>query len=199
MCSTCPKPMGPEGHSQATHGVTNHTVDSVIIGGGQAGLAAGYYLQRLNRDAGRNGSEPALSFAILDANEHPGGAWQHYWDTLELFSPAAYSSLPGWPMPFWPGPGNPSAAHVVSYLKAYEERYNLRPVMASPLRALHPRGRTIHRDTAAHHRLPLQRPVPRSPGAGSRRRQLRSTDRCRSATHGLRSYLGNPSSAPFLA
>lgn len=126
--------MGLEEHSQATHGVTNHTVDIVIIGGGQAGLAAGYYLQRLNRDAGRNGSEPALSFAILDANEHPGGAWQHYWDTLELFSPAAYSSLPGWPMPFWPGPGNPSAAHVVSYLKAYEERYNL-PVHR-PIRVL---------------------------------------------------------------
>lgn len=126
--------MGLEEHSQATHGVTNHTVDIVIIGGGQAGLAAGYYLQRLNRDAGRNGSEPALSFAILDANEHPGGAWQHYWGTLELFSPAPYSSLPGWPMPFWPGPGNPSAAHVVSYLKAYEERYNL-PVHR-PIRAL---------------------------------------------------------------
>jgi len=117
-------------------------VDILILGGGQAGLAAGYYLHRGNRDAARNGAGRALRFAILDANEHPGGAWQHYWDSLELFSPAAYSSLPGWPMPFWSGPGNPSAADVVAYLKAYEARYSL-PVHR-PIRALsmqeHPQG-----------------------------------------------------------
>lgn len=129
-------------HRLTTPGASRRSVDILIIGGGQAGLAAGYYLHRLNRDAARNGSGRALSFAILDANEHPGGAWQHYWDSLELFSPAAYSSLPGWPMPFWPGPGNPSAAHVVSYLKAYQDRYTLpvhRPVQARTVRAL-PKG-----------------------------------------------------------
>src|SRR5699024_3220941 len=138
-----------EEHSQATHGVTNHTVDIVIIGGGQAGLAAGYYLQRLNRDAGRNGSEPALRFAILDANEHPGGAWQHYWDTLELFSPAACRTLPGWPMPFRPGPGNPSAAHVVSSLKAHEEPNTLpaqRPISVLRVQAPPKGGYPAHTD-----------------------------------------------------
>ncbi|MCY1158182.1 MAG: NAD(P)/FAD-dependent oxidoreductase, partial [Citricoccus sp.] len=106
-------------------------VDVLVIGGGQAGLAAGFYLHRLARDAARGRSGPAPSFAILDANDRPGGAWQYYWDTLELFSPAAYSSLPGYQMPPWTGVGNPSAAHVVSYLRAYEQRYELpvhRPV-----------------------------------------------------------------------
>ncbi|MDI3331875.1 MAG: ArsO family NAD(P)H-dependent flavin-containing monooxygenase [Micrococcus sp.] len=106
-------------------------VDVLVIGGGQAGLAAGFYLHRLARDAARGRGGPAPSFAILDANDRPGGAWQHYWDTLELFSPAAYSSLPGVRMPAWAGEGNPSAEHVVSYLTAYEHRYGLpvhRPV-----------------------------------------------------------------------
>ncbi len=49
-----------------------------MIGGGQAGLAAGYHLRRLG-----------LDFVILDAQTSPGGAWQHAWDSLHLFSPAA--------------------------------------------------------------------------------------------------------------
>lgn len=60
------------------------TVDVVVIGGGQAGLAAGYHLRRQGVD-----------FVILGAQSTPGGAWQHTWDSLRLFSPAAFSSLPG--------------------------------------------------------------------------------------------------------
>ncbi|OKJ02996.1 ArsO family NAD(P)H-dependent flavin-containing monooxygenase [Kitasatospora sp. CB01950] len=92
----------------------------VVIGGGQAGLAAGYYLRRAG-----------LDFAILDAARAPGGAWQHYWDSLRLFSPAEYSSLPGRPMPHQSGAPYPDARHVAAYLAAYEERYQLpvhRPV-----------------------------------------------------------------------
>ncbi|MGW2395645.1 ArsO family NAD(P)H-dependent flavin-containing monooxygenase [Kitasatospora sp. NPDC001664] len=92
----------------------------LVVGAGQAGLAAGYHLRRAG-----------LDFAILDANPAPGGAWQHYWDTLRLFSPAGYSSLPGRPMPQQPGQEYPDAAHVVSYLTDYERRYDLpvhRPV-----------------------------------------------------------------------
>ena len=62
--------------------------DVVVVGGGQAGLAAGYFLRR-----------SGLSFAILDAGAAPGGAWRHAWDSLTLFSPAQWSSLPGWPVP----------------------------------------------------------------------------------------------------
>ncbi|MEV5576353.1 ArsO family NAD(P)H-dependent flavin-containing monooxygenase [Spirillospora sp. NPDC052269] len=95
-------------------------LDVAVIGGGQAGLAAGYYLRRAG-----------LAFEILDAQDQPGGAWPHAWDSLRLFSPAQYSSLPGWPMPSTTQPGNPPASHVVDYLTAYEKRYQLpitRPV-----------------------------------------------------------------------
>lgn len=94
--------------------------DVVVIGGGQAGLAAGYYLRRKQ-----------LDFAILDAQGVPGGAWQHTWDSLHLFSPAAFSSLPGRLMPAQPGQEYPDARHVVDYLSDYEQRYDLpvhRPV-----------------------------------------------------------------------
>jgi len=93
-------------------------VDVVIIGAGQAGLALGYYLRRT-----------ALSFVLLDAEERPGGAWQHGWDSLRLFSPAQWSSLPGWMMPGTTG--YPTRDEVVDYLTQYAARYQLpvrRPV-----------------------------------------------------------------------
>jgi putative flavoprotein involved in K+ transport len=92
----------------------------VVIGGGQSGLAVGYFLRRTG-----------LDFEILDANQGPGGAWPLAWDSLHLFSPAQWSSLPGWPMPPVPGGGYPDRDHVAAYLAAYEERYRLpirRPV-----------------------------------------------------------------------
>lgn len=86
--------------------------DVVVIGGGQAGLAAGFYLRR-----------HGIDFAILDAQTGPGGAWQHMWESLRLFSPAQFSSLPGWQMPMTDG--YPDTAHVIDYLTRYEQRYEL--------------------------------------------------------------------------
>jgi putative flavoprotein involved in K+ transport len=93
--------------------------DVLVIGGGQSGLAAGYFLRR-----------QGIDFEILDANDRPGGAWPDAWDSLRLFTPAQASSLPGWPMPS-PAGTYPSRDHVVDYLTAYEHRYSLpiqRPV-----------------------------------------------------------------------
>ncbi|WP_346163699.1 ArsO family NAD(P)H-dependent flavin-containing monooxygenase [Streptomyces bangladeshensis] len=104
------------------------TAPVVVIGGGQSGLAAGYHLRRLGVD-----------FVILDAQTTPGGAWQHVWDSLRLFSPAAYSSLPGRLMPPQNGATYPDAQHVVEYLADYEKRYEL-PV-ERPVRVL-----GVHRD-----------------------------------------------------
>ena len=101
-------------------------LDVVVIGGGQAGLAAGYFLRRT-----------PLSFLILDDGEAPGGAWRHAWDSLTLFSPAEWSSLPGWPMPVPQGGGYPPRDAVVRYLAAYEARYALpllRPVRVAAVR-----------------------------------------------------------------
>ncbi|MFI9730871.1 ArsO family NAD(P)H-dependent flavin-containing monooxygenase [Streptomyces sp. NPDC052092] len=89
-------------------------VDVVVVGGGQAGLAAGHHLRR-----------QGLDFVILDADAAPGGSWQHMWDSLHLFSPAEHSSLPGRLMPAQPGEAYPDAGHVVDYLADYEKRYNL--------------------------------------------------------------------------
>ncbi|MFD8580829.1 ArsO family NAD(P)H-dependent flavin-containing monooxygenase [Streptomyces virginiae] len=88
--------------------------DVVVIGGGQSGLAAGYHLRRLG-----------IEHVILDAQPAPGGAWQHMWDSLRLFSPAGYSSLPGRLMPVQQGQVYADAGHVVAYLADYEKRYEL--------------------------------------------------------------------------
>ncbi|MFN2566421.1 MAG: ArsO family NAD(P)H-dependent flavin-containing monooxygenase [Gemmatimonadaceae bacterium] len=93
--------------------------DVAVIGAGQAGLAVGYYLRRTG-----------LSFVLLDAEEGPGGAWRHTWDSLTLFSPATASSLPGWLLPRGAGE-YPTRDEVLAYLAAYERRYELpieRPV-----------------------------------------------------------------------
>jgi putative flavoprotein involved in K+ transport len=72
--------------------------DVVVVGGGQSGLAVGYHLRRLG-----------VEFVVLDAQPAPGGAWQGVWASLRLFSPAAYSSLPGRLMP--PQPGQTGFVH----------------------------------------------------------------------------------------
>ncbi|HMS08113.1 MAG TPA: ArsO family NAD(P)H-dependent flavin-containing monooxygenase [Pyrinomonadaceae bacterium] len=96
--------------------------DVVVTGGGQAGLAVGYYLRR-----------SGLRYIILDAQNEPGGAWLHGWRSLRLFSPAQWSSLPGWLMPGGGLDKYPTRDEVLSYLRQYEERYELpirRPVKA---------------------------------------------------------------------
>jgi putative flavoprotein involved in K+ transport len=92
-------------------------LDALVVGGGQAGLAAGYHLKRAG-----------LSFEILEARGEPGGSWPGYYDSLTLFSPARYSGLPG--MPF-PGPPDryPARDEVVGYLRSYAEAFGL-PVLA---------------------------------------------------------------------
>lgn len=95
-------------------------IDVVVIGAGQSGLALGYYLRRAG-----------LSFALLDEQPAPGGAWPKGWESLRLFSPAEASSLPGWMMPRPVGNGFPTRDAVVDYLMHYEQRYALpvqRPV-----------------------------------------------------------------------
>jgi putative flavoprotein involved in K+ transport len=87
--------------------------DVIVIGGGQAGLVAGYHLQRAG-----------LRFLILDAGERIGDSWRRRWDSLRLFTPARYDALSG--MPF---PGRqwyfPTKNEMASYLEAYAARFAL--------------------------------------------------------------------------
>lgn len=87
-------------------------IDVVVIGGGQAALATGYYLRRTTS-----------SWVILDDGDAPGGAWRHTWDSLRLFSPARWSTLPGVLFRADGRAEYPSRDEVVAYLAEYERRY----------------------------------------------------------------------------
>jgi putative flavoprotein involved in K+ transport len=88
--------------------------ETIVIGGGQAGLSLGYYLKKLGRP-----------FVILDANERIGGSWRtRCWNSLRLFTPARYNGLPGWPFPA-PSWSFPTAREAADYLEAYAERFQL--------------------------------------------------------------------------
>ena len=63
-------------------------LDVVVVGGGQAGLAVGYFLRRQGR-----------RFTILEAAGEPAAAWRARWDSLRLFTPARRDSLPGLRVP----------------------------------------------------------------------------------------------------
>lgn len=106
--------------------VRTEPLDAVVIGAGQARLAVARELSRTS-----------LSFVVLDTQEGPGGAWRQAWDSLQLFSPARWSSLPGFLMPGGES-GAPSRDEVIAYLTEYERRYALpveRPVRVHEVRA----------------------------------------------------------------
>jgi putative flavoprotein involved in K+ transport len=108
--------------------VPENQYDVVVIGGGQAGLSLGFYLRR-----------SGLSYVILDAQTEPGGAWLRGWNSLKLFSPAQWSSLPGWLMPGGGSNKYPTRDEVIAYLRQYEERYQLptrRPVLVTSVNSV---------------------------------------------------------------
>jgi putative flavoprotein involved in K+ transport len=88
-------------------------VDTIVIGGGQAGLAVG---QRL--------AARGLDFVILDGERRVGDTWRRRWDSLRLFTPAAFSGLPGMVFPA-PAGHLPDKDEVADYLERYAERFEL--------------------------------------------------------------------------
>jgi putative flavoprotein involved in K+ transport len=91
-------------------------VETLVIGGGQAGLAVGYHLAQRGRP-----------FLIVDANQRVGDAWRNRWDSLSLFTPARFDGLPGMP---YPGPrwDFPTKDEFADYLERYAKEFDL-PVM----------------------------------------------------------------------
>jgi putative flavoprotein involved in K+ transport len=92
---------------------TTERIDTVVIGAGQAGLSAGYHLQRRG-----------MPFLIVDADERIGDHWRDRWDSLRLYSPAKYDSLPGMRFPA-PASHWPTAREMADYLEAYARQFNL--------------------------------------------------------------------------
>ena len=89
------------------------TFDTIVIGGGQAGLVVGHELK-----------SRGIDFLILDAGERVGDAWRNRWDSLRLFTPARMNGLPGMP---YPGRGNEFIGkdEIADYLEDYATEMEL--------------------------------------------------------------------------
>jgi putative flavoprotein involved in K+ transport len=96
----------------------------VVVGAGQAGLAIGYFLAQQGRH-----------FAILEAADTPAAAWRERWDSLRLFTPVRYDSLPGRAFPGDPD-SYPGREDVVAYLTDYARQFELPVELNSRVRSV---------------------------------------------------------------
>ena len=149
--------------------------DVIVIGAGQAGLAVGYHLAQRGAD-----------FLIVDAASEIGHSWRSRWDSLRLFTPARYDSLPGLPFPA-PPEAHPGKDDVAGYLRTYAERFALPVRLDTPVTGVRqtddgfavttPSG-TRHARQVVVATGPFQRPrIPAIAGeAAARVQQLHSAD-----------------------
>lgn len=109
----------------------DHTLDTIVVGAGQAGLAAGFHL-----------AARGARFLVVDAAAALGHSWSARWDSLRLFTPNRRNGLPG--MPF---PGDPSALpskdEVAAYLRAYAAHHALPVRLSTPVHAVERSGDTF--------------------------------------------------------
>ena len=98
--------------------------DVVVVGGGQAGLAIGYFMAQRGRD-----------FRILEAAPEPAAAWRQRWDSLKLFTPARYNALPALAFPGDPD-RYPGRDEVVAYLTDYARHFDLPVELNSAVRSI---------------------------------------------------------------
>lgn len=91
---------------------TEH-VETIVIGGGQAGLSLGYHLKRRE-----------LPFLILESHTRIGEPWRSRWDSLRLFTPARFDALPGLPFPA-PPDSFPTKDEMAAYLERYAAHFAL--------------------------------------------------------------------------
>jgi len=98
--------VSPDETAAAAGGRGDDTVDVIVVGAGQAGLAIGWYLARLG-----------LRFLVLEASAELGRSWRSRWDSLTRFTPAQYDALPGMPFPA-PADTYPAKDPGADYLRA---------------------------------------------------------------------------------
>jgi putative flavoprotein involved in K+ transport len=92
---------------------TNHKYETIVVGGGQAGLAVSYHL-----------AKRGMPHLVLDAHPRIGDAWRGRWDSLRLFTPAHLNTLPGMSFPA-PPRSYPTKDQMADYLEAYAARFEL--------------------------------------------------------------------------
>ena len=101
----------------------------IVVGGGQSGLAAARALRELRMPA-----------VILEASDRPTGSWPRYYDSLRLFSPAQYSSMPGMPFPGAPD-RYPGRDEVAGYLERYAARLDVEIQTSTRVQTIRQDGR----------------------------------------------------------
>ena len=99
--------------------------DVIIVGGGQAGLSMAWHLQQLG-----------LRFLIVDAAPRAGYSWRSRWDSLMIFTPARYASLPGLPMPEATLTTRPTKDDVADYLLLYARNFDFPALWHAPVTRL---------------------------------------------------------------
>lgn len=114
-------------------------LDLVIVGGGQAGLASAYYASRCG-----------LSYTVLEAGDGPGQSWKNRYDSLTLFTPRKYSTLPGMPLSGDPE-GYPTKDEVADYLRRYAEHLHLNIEANQRVAALGKEGDIFSIETPTNH------------------------------------------------
>jgi putative flavoprotein involved in K+ transport len=113
-------------------------LEVAVIGAGQAGLAIGSLLARQHR-----------RFVILDGADSIGAAWRDRWDSLVLFTPRRYDSLPGLAFPGDPD-GYPTRDEVVAYLEQYASAFELPVRLRRTVRSLAKNGRAFELELDGH-------------------------------------------------
>src|SRR5918992_3599808 len=117
------KQMHPEQHESKNNG-SARPFEVVVIGGGQAGLAMGYYLR-----------QQARRFVIFERGDSIAPAWGERWDSLTPFTPRRHSALPGVPFPGDPD-GYPTRDEVIAYLERYAGDFELPIELKSEVKRL---------------------------------------------------------------
>lgn len=108
------------------------SVETVIVGGGQAGLATAYHLLRRGRRC-----------VVLDAERRIGDQWRRHWPTLRLYTAASADGLPGMRFPA-PRSSFPTAGEMADFLESYARRFELPVRSGVTADALHRAGERFH-------------------------------------------------------
>ncbi len=99
-------------------------INVLVIGGGQAGLAAAYHLAR-----------HGISYLVVDQGHKAGEVWKQRYDSLKLFTPRGYSLLPGMSLPGAPS-GYPGKDEIAEALRRYVREKQLKVQLDTQVQSL---------------------------------------------------------------